>query len=115
MKNNAFTLRISDENKTALTIAAHEFGTSVTQAILFSVNQYFVKLYIAECKRRQTRIEAMTDGEQKEAKRAELRTILDKAEYLSSQRTANEEAAEVYKEIEALETYRDFLRETVNA
>jgi|GEM_PF-5260613 hypothetical protein len=115
MKSNTFTLRLSDKNKRALNLAAHEFGTTLTQAVLFSVNQHFVKLYIEECKRRQTRMNAMVDGEQKEAERVELCEILDKAEYLSSQRTASEKATDVYKEIEALETYRDFLRETVTA
>ena len=116
MQKTALNIRIGAENKKQLVQACHAVSRSLTEVLLTSANSHFVEHYIGMAKTFDRLYKALEHSDDKDT-RAKAKTCtkiaIEKAEYFQREVNALTDATETLKEIESLECYRDFLRETV--
>jgi hypothetical protein len=114
-KDCVVNVRISEENKKMLKLAANDCGTSFSESVLYSSNMFFTQQYLARAKDLQALIADLRPGEQLDKARAQLRSSLDKGEYFISQVQAVQSSSVALAEIDGIEAYREFLSDAVEA
>ncbi len=112
-KDCVVNVRISEENKKMLKLAANDCGTSFSESVLYSSNMFFSDRYLARAKELQALLADLRPGEQRDNTLAKLRSALDKGEYFIAQVRAVQESSVALAEIDGIEAYRDFLRDAV--
>ena len=115
MATEVISFRVDAEYRARLKRTADKLGRSLSELFLRALNNDLAFIHKEMAKKANALVEILPEGltASKEKLTSICRESLDDAEYFRDRLEALEKAEPVYREIENLESYRDFLRETV--
>jgi predicted transcriptional regulator len=111
--SQTISLRVDNEYRTRLLKTADKLGRSLSEMFQRALDNDLAAIHLEMAKKAQTLADGFPAGKAREKIMAICRESLDDAEFFRDRMKILEKAAPVYREIENLEAYRDFLRETV--
>ena len=111
--SQTISLRVDNEYRTRLLKTADKLGRSLSEMFQRALDNDLAAIHLEMAKKAQALADGFPAGKAREKIMAICRESLDDAEFFRDRMKILEKAAPVYREIENLEAYRDFLRETV--
>jgi hypothetical protein len=114
-KDRLVTFRVTEEQRKAMVMSAHDFGASLTEVVLHATYERLQEGHLWRAKRAQLLLDELEPGERYDMVMGWLREHLDRGEYFQAQARAVIESAETIKAIEGMENYRAFMAETITA
>jgi hypothetical protein len=108
-KTAMMTLRIEPDTHKQLLVEAHQMGSSMSKVILNATYESLIEYNLDVAKVYSQMSKELPEGEEKDRITALCDNAIRRAHFWKSKHVAVDTMAEVYKEIEALEGYRDAL------